>query len=335
MSILKYFNKVETVKKQSNSSIILSDVFHDNDALPKKRGSYMKLSLKEKAEIERYASEHGIAKARRHFKDKQLKDSSIRDWRKAYETELKAKAADAKPGEVVFVSSLTPKRLGRPPLLGELLDKKLQAKIFFMRSQQVAINSSVVISVAKALLLKNKMLLSGPIYLEKEWARHFLKRMGFSKRRVTSTSKLSLTNFDEHKKNYLCDIWSIVKMEDIPDSLILNWDQTEMKIIPTSSWTIEKSVIKRVEITAADDKRQITGVFAGSLAGDFLPIQVLYQGTTPRCLPKNVNFPKKWHLTYSQNHWSNESTMIDYVNEIVLLYVNEKKLWVLVQCTQH
>lgn len=296
MSLFKYFKKLENDKNLvTNPLDAPSNVLSKDEVLPQRRGTYMKLSLEIKAKIGRYASEHGVTKARRHFKDMQLKDSSIRDWRKAYETELKAKAKNAKPGELVSVSCLTSKR---PPLLGELLDKELQAKILSMRSQQVAINSSVVISVAKALLLKNnKMLLSdfgGPIYLEKEWARHFLKRMNFSKRRVTSTSKLSPANFDEHKKNYLVDIWSVVKMEDIPNALIINWDQTEIKIVPTSSWTMEKIGTKRVEIAAADDKRQITGVFAGSLAGDFLPVQLIYQGTTPRCIPKNVNYPDKW-----------------------------------------
>lgn len=157
----------------------------------------------------------------------------------------------------------------------------------------MVINSSVVISATKGLLLKNnKMLLSdfgGPIYLERVGT-SFPEKVEFQKRRVTSTSKVSPTNFDEHKNNYLCDIWSIVKMEDIPDSLILNWDQTGVKIVPTSSWTMEKTGTKRVESAAADDKRQITGVFVGSLAGDFLPIQVIYQGSTRRCIPKNVNF---------------------------------------------
>lgn len=40
---------------------------------------------------------------------------------------------------------------------------------------------------------------------------------------------------------------------------------------------MEKRVTKRVEIAAADDKRQITAACAGLLTGAFLPIQ---QGTT-------------------------------------------------------
>ena len=98
-----------------------------------------------------------------------------------------------------------------------------------------------------------------------------------------------------------------------------------MKIVPTASWTMERKGTNRVEIAAADDKRQITDVFACSLAGNFLPIHLIYQGTTPRCLPKNIQFPKSWHLAYSDNHWSNKSTMTNHVRHIMLPYIFEKR----------
>ena len=54
---------------------------------------------------------------------------------------------------------------------------------------------------------------------------------------------------------------------------------------------MEKRGIKSVEISATDDKRQITAVFMCSLSGNFLPIQLIHKGTTPRCLPSSVPFP--------------------------------------------
>ena len=93
-----------------------------------------------------------------------------------------------------------------------------------------------------------------------------------------------------------------------------------MKIVPSCSWTMEKRGTKRVEIAALDDKRQITAVFACSLSGIFLPVQLLYQGTTDKCLPK-ITFPSDWHITYSANHWSNQDTMVDYVRKIIIPYV--------------
>ena len=54
----------------------------------------------------------------------------------------------------------------------------------------------------------------------------------------------------------------------------------------------KKKGTKQIEIVATDDKRQITAVLACSLAGSFPPIQLIYRGTTPRCLPKSVFFLK-------------------------------------------
>ena len=57
----------------------------------KKRGGYLKLTLKEKATIGKYASENGVASAVKKFKTKNLKESSIRDWQDAYLKEFKNK----------------------------------------------------------------------------------------------------------------------------------------------------------------------------------------------------------------------------------------------------
>lgn len=66
-------------------------------------------------------------------------------------------------------------------------------------------------------------------------------------------------------------------------------------------------------------------MFACSLAGEFLPIQLIYQGRTTKCLPKGVTFPEDWHLTYTSNHWSNETTTIEYVNSIILSYITSTR----------
>ena len=42
----------------------------------------------------------------------------------------------------------------------------------------------------------------------------------------------------------------------------------------------EQKGTKRVEVTGKDDKRQLTALFACSMSGDFLPIQLVYQDPT-------------------------------------------------------
>ena len=111
-----------------------------------------------------------------------------------------------------------------------------------------------------------------------------------------------------------------VELEEIPAQLILNWDQTGIKILPSSTWTMEKERSRRIEVVGVDDKHLITAVFCGTLVGDFLPVQVIYKGKTDRCHP-HYHFPLGWDITHSSNHWSTETTMIQYVQNIVIPYV--------------
>ena len=73
-------------------------------------------------------------------------------------------------------------------------------------------------------------------------------------------------------------------MDEILPELIINFDQTGINYVPVSSWTMEEAGKKRVEIIGKDDKHQITAVFGASLSGDFLPVQLVYQGKLTKCL---------------------------------------------------
>lgn len=89
-------------------------------------------------------------------------------------------------------------------------------------------------------------------------------------------------------------------MDEIPPELILNWDQTGLNLIPSSSWTMEQRGARHVEITGLNDKHMITAIFCGTLCGDFLPLQLVYHGKTKRCHSK-YNFPEDLaHHTYTQ-----------------------------------
>ena len=68
---------------------------------------------------------------------------------------------------------------------------------------------------------------------------------------------------------------------------------------------MEKRGTKCVEIVGKDDKRQITAIFACTMHRKFFPMQLIYKGTIPKCLPKCVDFPSDWDVTYTANHWAN------------------------------
>jgi len=80
-----------------------------------------------------------------HFKEMELKETSVGDWKKAYEKSLKSNCKSSAPGEAVVISTLPAKKRGRPPLLGEKLDKSLQDWILAMRARGSPISTTAVI----------------------------------------------------------------------------------------------------------------------------------------------------------------------------------------------
>jgi len=72
--------------------------------------------------------------------------------------------------------------------------------------------------------------------------------MGLVQRKATTTVKISAENFEDLKKQFLTDIETISKFEEIPKELVINWDQTAVKYVPVSNWTQEVKDAKRVAI---------------------------------------------------------------------------------------
>ena len=60
------------------------------------------------------------------------------------------------------------------------------------------------------------------------------------------------------------------------------------------------------------------------MSGDFLPIQLIYQGKSKLSQPK-CQFPKEFHLTQTPNHWANEQTSIDFLEHVLIPYIESKR----------
>jgi hypothetical protein len=81
-------------------------------------------------------------------------------------------------------------------------------------------------------------------------------------------------------------------------------------------------------MVGVNDKHQITAVFCGTLIGDFLPIQLIYEGKSLCCHP-HFAFPESWHITHSPKHWSTERwnnyiELIPYVKNMSELINDDK-----------
>ena len=257
----------------------------------KKRGSYRKYSPKTRAAIGMYASMNGVSATSRLYSRKlknNVSTSTVLSIKKSFVEERKTRQENDEPYDEITELPVKPR--GRPLLLGKL-DQKVQCYLKKVRESGGVVNSRIVRSAAKGLVSYfNPSILvenGGHVDLSQNWALSLLERMNYVKKKgTTAKSKESDANFKKRKEEFLREVFISVELENIPVELILNWDQTGIKIVPSSNWTMELSSSKRVEILGASDKRQITAVLCGTLLGDILPTQVIYQGQTDRCHPR-------------------------------------------------
>ena len=335
MALLRYFKKRDGLPDPKGSlshtipsraiSMANSEVTEATTG-DKKRGPYKKYSPEERCRMGRYACDHGVAAAARYFTrqfHRNVSETTVRSIKKDYLTSLRQKrAASDDEGDL---SVLPQKKRGRPVLLGKDLDSKVQAYLKKVRDGGGAVSARIAMAAARGILLScdRSMLeeFGGSVRLNRHWAHSLLHRMDFVQRKATTAkSKHLIANFSELKKSFLADVVATVAMEEIPAELIMNWDQTGIKLVPSSSWTMEKRGSKRVEMVGTDDKRQITAVFCGTILGDFLPLQLIYKGKTPRSHP-HYQFPSGWGITHSPKHWSTEKTMLQYIENVIAPYV--------------
>ena len=291
---------------------------------------YTKLTPVQRYEIGKRGAEMGVTAAIRYFKKKfpdlSLTEPTVRRLKNLYLEELAKKPLDENSSAF---NELPYKKYGRPLNVGEEVDCQVQAYIKDLREAGAPVNTAIVIATGKGIVMDKTSDTSNAspdidVYLTKDWAKYLMKRMGMVKRRASTKAKTTVINFNELKETFLQDIKHSMLMDEIPPELVINFDQTGVYYVPVSSWSMEVEGAKRVEVVGKDDKRQITAIFGISMSGDFLPIQLVYQGKTAKCLP-SFNFPPSWDITFSENHWSNTQTMVSYFEKVIFPYLQEKK----------
>ena len=133
-----------------------------------------------RAEIGKVASQIGIKAAAFRFTTrlgKHINESTVRSIRKAYREALliRQKSGKAKDG---VLSSVYPKKHGKPLLLGKKIDAVVQDYILKLCECGSPMNSAVIQTVAKGVLLAmDRMSLAqygGHIKLSNTWAKSLL-----------------------------------------------------------------------------------------------------------------------------------------------------------------
>ena len=309
-------NTIKNPEIAEEQAAINREVVATTPTRKRKRGDYNAYDDETRAKIAKYAQEHGNTKAARHFSTKlgrKIAESTVCSMKQKF---LKAvKENPTKP-----VTSLPNAKRGRPLMLGEL-DKRVQTAIQRIREDGGTINRHITLATATAIVRQHQPSLlkehGGPLELNRHWCESLMKRMGLTKRKATKASRALPENFPQQKHDYLTAIADQVKEHDIPNSMVVNFDQTGINIIPSSDWTMDNQGTKQVKVTGLGDKRQVTLVLACAMDGELLPPQVIYQGKTDKSHP-SFDFPANWDIHHSPNHWSNSSTMERYAEKILL-----------------
>ena len=218
------------------------------------------------------------------------------------------------------VESLPTEQRGRPTFHGEH-EEDILKYVTSLRESGGIVNVSIMQSAVRGIIMhKEKCLLAefgGSLVINRTLAYSLLKRFGLVKRKGTKAARATPANFSILKEEYLARITKLVADHNIPDSLLINWDQTGIKLVPVSEWTMAKKGSNQVAITGLGDKRLITGVLACAASGEVLPPQLLNGGRSDACHPK-YKFPVGWDIHHSENHWSNKDTMTRYVDKVII-----------------
>ena len=115
-----------------------------------------------------------------------------------------------------------------------------------------------------------------------------------------------------------------VEAYGIPNSMILNFDQTPCKYVLVPTTTLAERNSKQVAIKGIDDKRAITARFTITLDGNFLGMQLIYGGKTNQSLPR-YQFPREFSLSVNLKHYSNENESLKLIDEIILPYIMRER----------
>ena len=289
----------------------------------RKRGNYNHYSPELRAQIGKYASENGNLRALNHFKAQlpNLKESTVRTFKQAYQKKLKEMKRQGIQESVTSIPHVT---RGCSPLLLDL-DQKLISLLKSIRNRGGVVNFNVVKASALALIKSNTAKDFRGFEPTSTWVRSIYRRCNFFRRAGTTTRPpVPLGIYGECKLTFLTDINSCIAVHSIPLHL-LNANQTPSSYVSVEKTTMAARNSSSVPIKGLTDKRNITLTFVISLNGDFLPMQIIYQGKTKASQPRGFDFPRGFVVTQNPKHYSNELETLNLLDNIIQPYVVLKR----------
>ena len=176
------------------------------------------------------------------------------------------------------------------------IDARVQKYILAVCSKGGHIRRSTAVVTANVLLEESTDPSLQGIVVNDTWGQSLLRRLGFTWRTAT-TGKVQIT--DGAKKEMAFQYHYKIRDEyNIPDSLVLNSDQTPSKYVTVVRTTMAP---KNVAVAGLNDRRAITATLTISLDGKMLPFQAIYGGKTKQSVQK-IKFPDGFSLSVNEKH---------------------------------
>ena len=159
------------------------------------------------------------------------------------------------------------------------------------------VNRAIANATAQVLLIRHPNLVGEINVCSSFWAQSLFRRMGFKTRRKL-LSAVDIPDSARKEIEYLSlhDIADTVEKVKVPLSHILNLDQMPLKYVPVGNEAMALSGAKSVTIEGSSDKCYITGTFAITMHGEFLPMHLIYKGKTVKSLIR-FKFPEGFFIS--------------------------------------
>lgn len=264
----------------------------------------------------------------------QLSRSTVRGWfdadfRLKKDVRLKWEAGMPRLGGIGASYSLA----DHAPLEQFLID------IFRKRRESgLVVNSNVAVPILRSVIKQRAPQLLDDMALSRRWVRQWLRtRCGFTYKKATTSGQKLPVDWERQVETMIDRAAAVVITKKVAHpSLVINWDQSAIMLMPTSTYTFHDKRDKHVSVTGQDDKRQITAVVGVTLEGELLGLQLIFQGQERnrkqhKAVPVlDPNFVLRlahagWHLTQTPNHWSSQQSMRDYVDFVITPFVRAKR----------
>ena len=157
--------------------------------------------------------------------------------------------------------------------------------------------------------------------------------MNWSRRKGTQASQKCHIDWENHCERSFLRKAYVIKEEDIPASLFVSSDQTQVVYAPGDHLTWAETGAKQVPILGGEEKRAFTVLVSVACNGNVLPMQAIYSGKThcSRPSPTSPNYNDLiskgfiFQESGTTTYWSNFEMMKTFVNKILAPYFDKMK----------